>query len=104
MVKVYKVKCLKGAGLTIWPFIFVNPNKTSNLDATINHEKIHIEQQKEMLIIFFYIWYFIEWPIRIIKHGKKAQKNISLEREGYKNRLNLLYLSKRKRYAWIKYL
>lgn len=27
----------------------------------INHERIHSAQQKELLYIPFYIWYFFEW-------------------------------------------
>ena len=28
-------------------------------DKTLNHEQIHTEQMKEMLYVFFYIWYVI---------------------------------------------
>lgn len=35
---------------------------------TINHEKIHTAQMKEMLYIFFYIWYGVEWLIKLFKH------------------------------------
>ena len=34
----------------------------------INHENIHTAQMKEMLYIFFYIWYGVEWLIKLFKH------------------------------------
>ena len=51
------------------------------------HEKIHIAQQKEMLVIPFYLWYFIEWLVRLFKKGN-AYQNISFEREAYVNEYN----------------
>lgn len=70
---------------------------------TINHESIHTEQMKELGYIFFYIWYVIEWFIKLFT-TKNAYKSISFEREAYGNERNLLYLEKRKRYAWFKYI
>lgn len=78
--------------------------KGSNIDnVTINHESIHTEQMKEMLYIFFYIWYIIEWIIRLFKKGN-AYRNISFEQEAYDNENNLDYLKTRKHYGWFKYL
>lgn len=78
--------------------------KGSNIDdVTINHESIHTEQMKEMLYILFYIWYIIEWIIRLFKKGN-AYRNISFEQEAYDNENNLDYLKTRKHYGWFKYL
>jgi hypothetical protein len=66
---------------------------------TINHEKIHWRQQIEMLIIPFYLWYFMEWIIRLFNDYK-----ISFEKEAYDNDDNLEYLETRKRFSWIKYI
>ena len=71
--------------------------------CTINHESIHTEQMKELGYIFFYIWYVIEWFIKLFT-TKNAYKSISFEREAYGNERNLLYLEKRKKYAWFKYI
>lgn len=72
----------------------------------INHEKIHSEQMKEMLYVFFYLWYVIEWLVRLIQYrdAHTAYRNISFEREAYMNQSNLGYLEGRGRYAWMKYL
>lgn len=79
--------------ITLFPFIF-----TKRTDVvTINHEKIHLKQQAEMLIVFFYIWYLFEAIF-------KGYDNISFEREAYENEGDIEYLKKRKLFAWIKYL
>lgn len=78
---------------------------------TLNHELIHTAQMKEMGFIFFYIWYVIEWLIKILhyRNNFEAYKNISFEREAYSNQYNMHYLIKmdphhRKMFAWIHYL
>lgn len=72
-------------------------------DKTINHESIHTAQMKEMLYILFYIWYIIEWVIRLFMKGN-AYRNISFEREAYDNDDNLNYIKERKHYSWLKYI
>lgn len=70
------------------------------------HEKIHLRQQLEMLVIFFFIWYGIEFSIRflILKDRKKAYREISFEKEAYANERNLDYLEDRKWFNFLKYL
>lgn len=76
----------------------------SNIDRyTINHESIHTAQMKEMLYIFFYVWYLLEWLIRLFMKGN-AYRNISFEREAYDNESDLNYLNGRKYYGWLKYI
>lgn len=73
-------------------------------EEDINHEAIHTAQMKEMLYIFFYLWYIIEWVIKLFIHDSYAYRNISFEREAYQNEDNLKYLDNRKHYSWTKYL
>ena len=76
-------------------------------DKIINHESIHIEQMKEMLYIFFYLWYVIEWLLRSIVSpwtGGDPYTDILFEQEAYENDDNLDYLKTRKHFSWIKYL
>lgn len=89
-------------GITLAPFgVYV---KRLNDKLLINHELIHWKQQIEMLILPFYLWYIIEWFIRIFINGRDAYVSLSFEREAYSNEKNLDYLKNRKSYAWIKYL
>lgn len=73
-------------------------------ERLINHENIHCSQMKEMLFIFFYIWYLIEWLIKLMFYGKKAYYNISFEREAYKYENDFNYLKKRKFWSFIKFI
>ena len=72
-------------------------------DIDLNHEAIHTAQMKEMLYIFFYRWYLIEWIIRLFKKGN-AYRNISFEQEAYNNQSYLYYLKERRPFAWLDYL
>lgn len=75
-------------------------------DVTLNHEMIHTEQMKEMLYVFFYIWYVAEWLVKLIilRDSHKAYRAISFEQEAYNNQTNLTYLEGRKRYRWLTYI
>lgn len=92
-------------GFAFWPFIFLR-NRTTASESTMNHERIHLRQQREMLVIPFYIWYFIEYLLRRFQYSswKEAYFNISFEREAFSNESNLVYLEKRKFWAWTKWL
>ncbi len=80
---------------------------TSWIDTfVINHERIHTAQMKELLFIPFYVWYLIEWLIRLLQYRNwnKAYRNISFEREAYSNDHNLSYLPNRRPFSSLKYL
>lgn len=92
-------------GLTFYPFVFLADKDDKLNEVFINHEKIHIRQQLELLIVPFYLWYFIEYLIRLLqfKNRKKAYLNISFEREAYLNEKNLHYLKQRSFWRFLKY-
>lgn len=93
-------------GISIFPFIIVENQDIKKDKIFINHEKIHIRQQLEMLIIFFYIWYGLEFLLLWLKYrdGFKAYKNISFEQEAYAHEQDLQYLKNRKLFSFINYL
>lgn len=70
----------------------------------MNHERIHTAQMKEMLYVFFYLWYFVEWIVKLFIYGKKAYKNISFEKEAYCHEDANSYLEKRVPYEWFSFL
>lgn len=72
----------------------------------INHEKIHLKQQIEMFVIIFFIWYGIEFLIRlcITQNWMKAYFSVSFEKEAYGNEENLTYLRDRKFWNFLKYI
>ena len=66
---------------------------------TLNHEAIHTAQMKELLYIFFYIIYGLEWFVRLFINGSKAYDNVSFEKEAYAHLLEFDYLENRIHYA-----
>lgn len=72
----------------------------------LNHERIHLRQQIEMLVIPFYLWYGIEFLLRLMafKNIDVAYRNICFEREAYANERDLEYLKKRKTWSFLNYL
>lgn len=74
-------------------------------DAETNHECIHTRQMVEMLFVFFYISYLIEWIVRLIQYRNMfdAYVNISYEREAYSNMYNIEYLKKRRPFTFKNY-
>ena len=89
--------------MAIYPFILIKHHELKEDATLINHEKIHFAQQKEMLIIFFYLLYISEYFYHRCsgKNHSEAYHSIRFEREAYKNESNLNYLDKRKHFNWL---
>lgn len=92
-------------GLTFFPFVILADAADKKNQVLINHEKIHIRQQLELLILPFYLWYLIEFFVLWIKYKdkNKAYKNIVFEREAYDFETNLYYLKNRKSWSFWKF-
>lgn len=106
MAKVIYNKIIPFKGFSAMAFVWWIFARQELTDRVIRHEEIHIRQQKEMLVIFFMLWYGIEWLLRLIQYRNRmtAYKNISFEREAYDNMSNIGYLNTRKAYSFIKYI
>lgn len=96
----------KASSITLWPFIVLRKKEQKQNATLINHERIHMRQQLELLILPFYLWYGFEFLIRFIrlKNWDKAYRAISFEREGYGNQSDLNYLKKRPFWQFLKYI
>ncbi|MDR2449791.1 MAG: hypothetical protein LBD52_07520 [Prevotellaceae bacterium] len=70
---------------------------------TVRHESIHARQMWELLVVGFYLWYLIEWVVRLFLRSN-AYRNISFEREAYANQDDLLYLDTRRPFYFLKYM
>lgn len=95
----------KTIAMALWPFIFLS-DKTSLLDPVLlNHEKIHLRQQLESLLIFFYVIYLGSYLINRFKgmQATEAYLNICFEREAYFYEHHPNYLKTRKWYAWLNF-
>ncbi|MBT8306120.1 MAG: hypothetical protein KJN85_04225, partial [Maribacter sp.] len=105
MILVFKHFFYKNyVGLSLWPFIILKHDALKDDIFLINHEKIHLAQQKELLIIPFYILYVAEWMVRSLYYFDtyKAYQNLSFEREAYRNEKNVAYLTNRAAFSFIK--
>ena len=93
-------------GITLFPFILLKEKNYKNDVLMIQHEKIHIRQQLEMLIFPFFMWYIVEFFIRLIQFKKRnlAYRNISFEREAYANESQKNFLQNRRFWNFINYL
>ena len=81
--------------IALFPFILM-PKSTVVDDELLNHERIHLRQQLELLVIPFYIWYLIELK-------RKGYYGICFEREAHLNDTDLGYLKDRAPYSFFKY-
>lgn len=85
--------------------VFARGKRLNN--RTINHELIHTAQMQELLYIGFYLWYFVEWIIKLIyyRNWDKAYRNIGFEKEAYQHDreyyLDNCYLKRRRHYQWL---
>ena len=92
--------------MAIFPFILLR-DKYQKADKTlVNHERIHLRQQLELLIFPFYLLYVFNYLINLVRYRNhhRAYFNIVFEREAYACDQDLDYLKKRKFFSWVKYL
>ncbi len=69
----------------------------------MRHEQIHLRQQKEMLVIPFYVFYLLFYLYNLFRfrNHHKAYKQIPFEREAYRHEKETDYLLTRKLWAWV---
>lgn len=99
------LKNTKISAITLFPVIILRKHESRHDKILINHEKIHLRQQLELLIVVFYLWYVIEyyyWYFRL-KDSFLAYKYISFEREAFAMEDDPDYLKTRKLWSFWKY-
>ena len=108
MILIVNKRLLSGRfkGISLWPFVILESRQLKHDKFFLNHEKIHLRQQMELLVIFFYVWYALEFFIRYFdcRDGMLAYRNISFEREAYRRENDLNYLKDRPFWAFRKFL
>jgi len=89
--------------INLFGVIFVRKYKVMT-NIELNHEMIHTKQMKELLYVFFYLWYVVEWMLRYVGcfDSHRAYRHIGFEKEAYNNQSDLDYTSNRKHYCWFK--
>lgn len=89
--------------MAIYPFVLATKTEKEN-KVLMNHEKIHLEQQKEMFVIPFYILYLLSTYINVYRYFNinKAYRLNVFEIEAFGNEKDLSYINQRKRFAMFK--
>ena len=93
------------AGMALFPFILLRKKELKEDIVLLNHEKIHLAQQKELYILPFYIFYLMNYLYNLLVffNHRKAYRNIIFEREAYAMEKNADYLQTRKKFAFRKF-
>lgn len=96
------VPFLHVSGMALYPFVLMKRADMKLDKVLVNHERIHLAQQLELLIIPFYLLYLGNYLVNRAKRQDHhtAYMNIIFEQEAYKHEVNLNYLEKRKFWAW----
>ncbi|MGV3508032.1 MAG: hypothetical protein ACO1N7_01990 [Sphingobacteriaceae bacterium] len=94
------------AGMAVFPFILIKKLSFMKHKTLINHEKIHLAQQLELLFIGFYLLYLVNYLYNLVKYlnHHKAYFNIVFEKEAYAMESSITYLKKRTLWQWTQYL
>ncbi|MBK6640253.1 MAG: hypothetical protein IPI23_12000 [Bacteroidetes bacterium] len=97
---------MRRRGIAIFPFIFLHEKAAKKDAVLLNHEKIHLRQQLELLILPFYLIYVVNYLYELIQtwNHEQAYRKILFEQEAYNNESDLEYLKKRKKFAYLYYL
>jgi hypothetical protein len=94
----------RAVGITLFPFIFIIPEMRGN-NVVINHERIHLRQQGEMLVVIFYALYLASmfWNLIRFRRFTSAYMRIFFEREAYGHEHEPGYLARRRIFASFRY-
>jgi len=93
-------------GMTIFPFVILRERKAADLPVLMNHERIHIRQQLELLVLPFFVLYVAEYLVKLaqFRNHDEAYRNICFEREAYENEKDPDYLKSRSFWRFLKYI
>ena len=70
--------------INLFGIIFARGDKPLSV-RTITHETIHTKQMLETLVVGFYIWYLLEFLIKLLIcfNWDRAYRSVSFEQEAY---------------------
>ena len=90
--------------ITLYPFIVIN--EACDHPVIMNHEKIHLKQQRELWIIPFYalyVWYWLKGRMQGMDNHD-AYMSIPFEKEAYEHQYDFKYIENRKPGSWKSYI
>ena len=97
------VPFLHVSGMALFPFVLIKRQEMKSDAVLLHHEKIHLVQQLEMLIVPFYLVYLTNYLVNRLKgqNHRTAYLNIIFEKEAYGHEQNLNYLKERRFWGWL---
>lgn len=106
MLLILHMPSLPARGMALFPFILIKDKSDAANQRLLNHERIHLRQQLEMLVLPFYVFYLGEYAwhrLRGLPH-KAAYFAISFEKEAYDREYDFGYLRRRAFWGFWPYL
>ena len=94
-------------GMNLLGIILAQQRWGRMLPYELKHERIHFVQQLETGFLLFFLWYAVEFLVRLcLSRGRwmEAYRSISFEREAFAYERDFQYLRHRHPFAWVKYL
>lgn len=106
MLIVSKILIPKGfRGLTVFPFVLLRTRAAADDLVLVNHERIHLRQQLELLVLPFFLIYGLDYLVKLIRYRDRnvAYRHVIFEREAYENENDLDYLKSRSFWRFLRY-
>jgi len=93
-------------GLTVFPFVVLRERKAQDYLVLMNHERIHLRQQIELLVLPFFVIYGLDYLVKLIRYRNRnlAYRNVVFEREAYENENDLTYFKSRSYWRFMSYI
>ena len=90
--------------INIFGIVFHRKSALPMTEVNLNHEEIHTWQMEELLFVGFYLWYIVEWLIRlaIYRDARKAYRTMWFEQEAYEHQDDMNYLAYRRNFAGLR--
>jgi hypothetical protein len=90
--------------VAIYPFIILKDEVLRYNQTLINHNKIHLAQQKELWVVGYFILYFLNWIFNIVFEPCSTSEHIIFEQEANEYQNYLPYLENRRKFNWTQYV
>jgi hypothetical protein len=100
------LKFLPYSGMAVFPFVLIKHTDFKWSKTLVYHERIHLMQQLELLILPFYFFYVFNYCVNLVRfrNHDRAYREIIFEKEAYQNEKEINYLRKRPFWAFLRYL
>lgn len=97
---------IRRRAMALYPFVFFRRKADRSDSVLVNHERIHLRQQAELLVLPFYLIYVIHYLYNLIStlNHDLAYRRIVFEQEAYTHQADPQYLKSRKMFAFIYFL